>query len=1032
VNSSHPILGFGAWLLVLALSSHAAVPPVELVSGAVRRSVTAAGDSFAPLVSGDGLWVAFQSGGVNLAAHDVNEGLSDVFVYEVATGQTQLVSVNTNGVSGNGWSEVAGISRDGRHVLFISEASDLVAGDGNEAIDVFLRDRVTGVTRLVSTTPGGRSGSGDSVLPVMTPDGRYVAFESEAPDLVDGDTNGFSDIFVRDLIAGTTTRISAPSLEPSIRTRASGHSTLASLSDDGQTVLFRSEALNLAPSIPAGEQFVTNDLYVHRFPATTNRMVDVFGLVPSATPRVTVGTVSFVLSGDGRFVALLLRSIQTNQVPSGIYHVDLDTGVYERVTEGMVGVLDQDSSELLAPALGGDGQTVFFEISEPNESIAPAPNEPVVHAWNAVSRQRELVSSGGWVTNAAGNLQESRRGEFLGASRDGNFVAFLGGSTNDPPEQAARQIVVRNRTTGEARRVSRTLAGGPVDDLSYPLVSFSDDGHRLAFQVVSSRMVEDDLNTAWDILIYDWDRDAFQLVSARAPELPSSTPFGDVYLGPGSLSANGRYLAFTSTAQGLAPGQVAGNRDVFRLDRQTGLKALVSVNVEGTGAGNLSSDAPGLSADGRWVVFASAAGNLVVGDTNRSDDIFLRDVEAGTTMLVSRRRGDGLAAGGCSSPVISPDGRWVAFVSSSSELSSTDSNNQPDVFLFDRSGDPAVSLVSKSTTSLTSAGGASGQPVFSPDSRWLVFESRAPDLVAPAPGPGTGRSVYARSLENPQVLRRIATPGLSSRGRFPGPTPTAVFSPEGRFAAVLLSTGVASETHMLLHDLEEGTTTNLLGPVTGLAVSQGASRIVYRTTGTSTNGALQVRMLDRANGRDTLVSAAPDGAVGNGPCDSPLISPDGRWVVFASGASNLVPEDDNGWTDIFVKDVETGTMLRLGGNSLSSSPVLSPDGRTMVFRSFASDLTAGDYNGRGDLFSIALPGPESGFRITTITRLSTGDLRLLWVARAGKVYRIESAPDPTGPWSVLDVPVTVDAGQATAQVAGPAAASAKFFRLEER
>jgi Tol biopolymer transport system component len=205
VKSSHSILCFGAWLLVLALSSRAAVPPVELVSGAVRRSVTAAGDSFAPLVSGDGRWVAFQSGGDNLAPHDVNQGLSDVFLYEVATGRTQLVSVNTNGVSGSGWSEVAGISRDGRHVLFISEAGDLVAGDENEAVDVFLRDRVTGVTRLISTTTGGRSGSGDSGFPVMTPDGRYVAFESEAPDLVDGDTNGFLDIFVRDLIAGTTT-----------------------------------------------------------------------------------------------------------------------------------------------------------------------------------------------------------------------------------------------------------------------------------------------------------------------------------------------------------------------------------------------------------------------------------------------------------------------------------------------------------------------------------------------------------------------------------------------------------------------------------------------------------------------------------------------------------------------------------------------------------------------------------------------------------------------------------------------------------
>ncbi|MBL9128809.1 MAG: PD40 domain-containing protein, partial [Verrucomicrobiales bacterium] len=270
-------LAFSLLSLLAAPGLLGAGLPVSLVTRAGRPSSTAAGDSLLPLMSGDGRFVAFQSGAANLVTNDPNRSVVDVFVREIATGATRLVSVNTNGTSGNGPSELAGISRDGRRVLFVSDATDLVPGDDNEATDVFVRDWESGTTLLVSANTNGVSASGDSSGPRMTPDGRFVVFESDAADLVARDINQLSDVFLRDLANGTTRRISVPSPTTSIAGRAAGDSYDGQVSDDGTTVLFRSGALNLTPPIPAGGQSLTNELYFLRSPAATNRMVDVFG-----------------------------------------------------------------------------------------------------------------------------------------------------------------------------------------------------------------------------------------------------------------------------------------------------------------------------------------------------------------------------------------------------------------------------------------------------------------------------------------------------------------------------------------------------------------------------------------------------------------------------------------------------------------------------------------------------------------------------------------------------------------------------------
>jgi len=172
-----------------------------------------------------------------------------------ATGQvTQRVSLTSLGAQANGASFGCSISPDGRYVAFDSAASSLVSGDTNAKSDVFVRDRLSGTTERVSLTSLGAQGNGNSFRPAISADGRYVAFDSEASNLVSGDTNTTTDIFVRDRQSGTTERVSVDSLGA----QGIGYSPYASISADGRYVAFDSDASSLV----SGDTNVATDVFV--------------------------------------------------------------------------------------------------------------------------------------------------------------------------------------------------------------------------------------------------------------------------------------------------------------------------------------------------------------------------------------------------------------------------------------------------------------------------------------------------------------------------------------------------------------------------------------------------------------------------------------------------------------------------------------------------------------------------------------------------------------------------------------------------
>ena len=207
------------WAALLTLIAGLGVPviaqPLQLVTAldpAQAPPAGGGGDSWTPIISPDGRYVLFASTANNLVltsnAHPIPASFParfNVFLRDRTNATTTLVSVNLSGIAGgNGDSTPSALSTNGQYVLFESSASDLVPGDSNNATDVFVRDVVNGTTMLASVSTSGGVGSRASRSAVMTPDGRYVAFVSEANNLVPNDTNGIPDVFVRDLQAGST------------------------------------------------------------------------------------------------------------------------------------------------------------------------------------------------------------------------------------------------------------------------------------------------------------------------------------------------------------------------------------------------------------------------------------------------------------------------------------------------------------------------------------------------------------------------------------------------------------------------------------------------------------------------------------------------------------------------------------------------------------------------------------------------------------------------------------------------------------
>ena len=367
------------------------------------------------LISGDGRFVVFDSDATNLVPDDTN-GITDVFLHDRLTGETRRVSVSSTGQQANGFSSGNSISADGRYIAFNSDATNLVPGDTNNSTDAFVYDRLTRETKCVSVDSAGNQRNGRSWRPSLSADGRYVAFMSLATNLVPNDTNGKIDVFVHDCLTLETTRVSVDSAG----NQANGDSWYFScaISADGRFVAFPSEATNLV----AGDTNGYMDVFVHdRTTGATSRVS-----VDSNGEQADQASYYPAVSADGRYVAFLsvasnLVSGDTNGVRDVFVH-DCATGQTKRVSVGSLG--EQGDHESWNPSISADGRYIAFHSYANTLSV-----DDHNHSGSDVFVHDQITGQT-WLSTEEGNDIEgfSTKGwsDFASISSDGRCVSFHG------------------------------------------------------------------------------------------------------------------------------------------------------------------------------------------------------------------------------------------------------------------------------------------------------------------------------------------------------------------------------------------------------------------------------------------------------------------------------------------------------------------------------------------------------------------------------------------------------------------------------
>jgi hypothetical protein len=382
---------------------------------------------------------------------------------------------------------------------------------------------------------------------------------------------------------------------------------------------------------------------------------------------------------------------------------------------------------------------------------------------------------------------------------------------------------------GDTTRVSVDSSGAQGNGFSRA-PSISGDGRYVAFESEATNFG----GGTGGVFVHDRQTGQTAAISAGA--------------GSPSISADSRFVAFESSETGLVAGDANGMQDIFVYDRQTTITTRVSVDSSGVEA-NGNSASPDISGDGRFVAFTSSANNLVAGDANGVDDVFVHDLQTGATELISLG-GDGSS----NFPAISGDGRFVAFLSSATSLVSGDTNAKADVFVRDRQA--GITTRVSVTSGGLQADNQSFEPDISADGRYTAFGSSAQNLVGDdalnfdhvylhdnQTGATTRASVYS---DGSQMIGESQIPSISSDGRF------IAFQHDNRGDGQGLQ-------EIFLHDRQTGNTT--------LA---------------------SVGIAPMTDNEDSAFS--------------PSISADGRFVSFASVADQMVAGDTNGVTDVFVHE----------------------------------------------------------------------------------------------------------------------------------
>jgi Tol biopolymer transport system component len=1024
-------------LAIFCFAVPAMATPLQLVTTidpSVGPPVSGGGNSMNPIITPDGRYVLFASTADNLALTSSNTPFPaqgspkiNVFLRDRTNGTTTLVSINFAGTGGgNGDSTPIELSTNGQYALFESTASDLVPGDTNNATDVFVRDLVNGTNILVSISTNGGCANGASGESAMTPDGRYVAFASAASNLVPNDTNGIRDIFVRDLVTGVTTlaspgAIASPGAATSISSLPS-RSDSPQLTPDGHYVAFLSTATNLVPGVTTiGEVYVRDLTGGVTFLASTNAHIVFSSSIKPASCNHTI-------SDNGQFVAFESFAYTSLSTVGVVQRYHLQTGftdvVYSNVVTTPTGYPIFRNLDM-----SPDGRFIAF--------VASTNSGSGIFLWDAQTATTTLVSSD---TNNV--VPTSSISDWPVVDSTGQFVVFLSTATSLTTNVVAGgfHLYLRDLLADTTTLLDTDTNGlGFTRDFMNP-ACLTPDGRYVAFDcteetpvtniltiyfynmfypMANRSLVPDDNNRACNVFLRDLTTNTTELVSVRQPALPSQTPGGSGAAPMFSVDTGGRFIAFGGSASSLAPNYTNLYRSVFVQDLLNGTNVLVSADTNGfAGADGMSSD-PSISGDGRYVVFTSSASDLTPGDNNNAQDVFVRDLQTGITTLVSVDASVNYYYNNDSySPLISANGRYVLFRSAANIVTANYYNcGQENLFLAD--------LQVGTTYALTTYPGGIFTPLASmtPDGHFVAFYGPTPVNSNP----------YLYVWDSQAAITIYTNSTISPV--------TIAISPDGNRIVYSTSAGFYAVDRAANANWQIGASVS--GSHAGLQFSGDARFLVYSTTNAQvafdTNGVADVYLYDFVTHRNFLVSQGNPPGAASGPSDSPVISTDGRFVAYRSTATNLVANATNGVPNVFLYDRQTGATTLLSantsgtaGNNRSFAPQFSGDGQTVVFQSWASDLIPQDYNQVNDLVAIkiATSNPTPVFAGQMVFAPATlQSPTLTWPAANGKTYQVQFKNNLTDTvWQILTGNTWVSGNQGYATDRAPNVGQ-RFYRV---
>ncbi len=1006
-------LAVAVGMVALTAVAWAGLPPPQLLS-ARNPSLTPPaggnGDSPDAVVSPDGRFVAFSSTACDLVPGGDRQIFMNVYLRDRDSNTTVRVSSNPTGTAGgDAFSFVDQVSTNGQFVLFESGANNLAAADTNLAEDIFICNVAAGTNILVSVAADGGPANGSSYDAVMTPDGHYVAFISSATNLVSGivTISGTPNVFVRDMVAGTTSLVSVGA------TGINGFMATPQITPDGRYVAFFSTNKGIV-AVPGPS--VNGEIYLRDCVGGTTTWASSAAV---ATVQAAFGAgapspiVSYRprLSDDGRYVAFMSGATSVSG-GAAILIYDQLSATTTLVTTNALGSLTPGT---LYPPVFGEAENRFGpEISTNGQFIVYASREPAgtgtnssVHVWDSVAGTDTVVS-----TNAGG-VPPNTISYTPAISANGGFVTFLSNATNLVANSVSPgfHLYLCNLQSGGLQLVDVDTNGAGSTDLGNTFPSVSADGRVVVFTSSDGSLANGDWNNALDVFARDTVAGTNELISLRDPTQVSASDNGITRLSPYPISSDGRWLVFESTASDLTPNVTKGSSEIYLRDLWSGQTALVSATSNGSPAvGGINWNAV-ISANGRYAVFVSSATNLTTTATMTNLNIYRKDLQTGAIALVSvARDGTNGASSDCSAPVISADGRYVAFQSSAVNLALGTLSN-PNTFWRD---------INSGTTIVLNASPANFPgvlvPSMSADGRYVAYEAR--EISSP----------YPLVIRDTQLGIDVYT-NFSAAISYP-----VAISPDGKRVLYQKS----SPSQVCVDQIATGQNlmsfTNRILSLIIQGSSQWSSDGRYVTFVSNTTGTNAVYLCDLTTSNFTLVSfSAVNSGVANARSDMPVISGDGRYVAYRSYATDIVAGDANPAPKIYLFDRTTGQNAILSPAQNASTPfpwiygpVISGGGENVAFWSAGSDLVAADLNRSPDAFAVRV-----GYHIQ-MTPVSTpgGMTTLAWQTAPLRTYGVQFKNNLTDPlWLDLGASISFLGNEGMASI--PADQPNRFYRIIE-